>query len=205
MFSISLNGAQLTAALSDIEQRQLPFAVSNAINDTALDFQEAERRHFADVFTIRRQDFIFKQGVKMLEFSTKSTLRATIGTDPKADFLAKFETGGEKTPIGGHSLAVPVDIRQDVTEVIPTSDRPRQLLSNPSSNVFIVEIGDERSGLPPGIYRRVDKRVELLYALTPKAEIEAVLEYGEIAEHTVAENFPEHFQVEFARAMATAR
>jgi hypothetical protein len=91
------------ATLDQFHQRQLPFATANAINDTLLEVQTAERAHIHAAFTVRRTSFIDNL-VKITKFAKKDDPSGEIGirgpnsAPDRADILTKFETGGTKTP-----------------------------------------------------------------------------------------------------------
>ena len=61
--------------------KQVPFATSVAINQTAKDFQKVQLAHMESAFIIRRQTFA-RRAVKIKPFSTKRQLKATVSIDP---------------------------------------------------------------------------------------------------------------------------
>jgi hypothetical protein len=194
--------------------QQMPFAVSIAVKNLALDFQAAERQRLAQIFTLRRPDFVEKQGVKMLQWPTKADPTAIVGTDPKADFLAKFEDGGEKTARSGGSLSLPVDARRNKHDIITPANRPRALIdAAKAKRIFVVRPGDTDprvAKLAPGIYQRIGRhgghdRLKLLFAFEPHAEIPATLGFHETAVRIAQERWPQRFAEAMAQAIATAR
>ena len=206
MFDVTIVSKR-AAQLLKTAAKQVPFATSVAINETAKDFQKVQVAHIESAFTIRRQTFA-RRAVKIKPFSTKQRLTATVSIDPpggKADILAKFETGGTKRPRGQH-IAVPVGVRTSPTRVIPKARRPRQLLQKP--NVFALR--QRRGKLPPGIYRRMGarragKRVKLLYAFKTSVPIDARLDFLETGQRVVRQRFGRNFQRAYAKALRTAR
>lgn len=116
--------------MDDFAQRQVPFALSNALNDTAKLFQYREREHISDVFTVRRKAWV-DNSVKVTEFATKRKLSATVaiqspGNGDRSDILGKFETQTSKTPAkGGKSIAVPMDAKRLSSGILADSARPK--------------------------------------------------------------------------------
>src|SRR5690606_37419170 len=82
---------------------QIPFATAQAINRTALDFQQEERSHLLKAFEVRRKQWV-ERNVKIGrgDFARKDKLKATVRMEApgtgRSDILAKFEEGGEKVP-----------------------------------------------------------------------------------------------------------
>lgn len=94
-------------------QKRLAYAVVNAINKTARRVQEAERAKLKEEFTIRREDFILRNGAILKPFASVAQQRPfaeiSVGQKPRL-FLSVFERGGDRpkaTP-GAKSSAAPV-------------------------------------------------------------------------------------------------
>jgi len=108
MFDITSNEAAFRSALSDAAQRQLPFAIAMAINDTVAD---VERN------TIKRMDRemdrptpFTKRGLYKRRAS-KNRLVGVVGYKPiQKGYLMKLETGGVRRP-KGRAILVPVNQR----------------------------------------------------------------------------------------------
>lgn len=134
MFTVDLDPKPLITAMNGMDA-QMPFAVMRSLNETAVQFQQDERRLMDAEFTIRRP--WVKQGIKIDrgDFATKNKLEVRIHISKDRDFLFKFERGGIRVPRGGRSkgigvqgakgLAVPVAARSSPTTVIPAGKRPR--------------------------------------------------------------------------------
>jgi hypothetical protein len=202
------------ATLSDTEKRQIPFATANALNAVLRDGQEAVRAGFKRTFTLRRPDFINREGAKRIgPAASKSRLFVTFGTSDRADFLDKFETGEDKRPrFGGRSLAVPIQVRLNKRGIVPKGQRPRALTTL-KSRFFAVREGDtdpraRHLADAPGIYGRFGRRRErlrLMYSLTPEGQIDPVLNFARTAERAVREKWTDRFAEAFAKALKTAR
>lgn len=214
---VSVETVDVFRFLRRVFRDQIPFATSKAINDTAKDFQRAEREHMHDIFTVRRRTFI-DRSVKIKPFATKHRLSATVSIDPpggqrRADILTKFEAGGTKRPRGRH-IAVPDEARRTRSGVISRTQRPRALQfelwgRGPEATVFrgtrraFMVVPHQRGGAI--FQRRAKRRVVQLFAFTSKARIPAVLEFEETAERVVNERFGVRFSEAFDRAVRTAR
>jgi hypothetical protein len=204
-------------------RKQLPFAVSKAINDTLLQAQVAERERIAGAFTLRRPDFIFRTvKIEREDFAQKDKLYGIMRIDPTRDFLAKFEAGGQKTPRSGHDIAVPDQARPSKGALIPAGLRPKALsLQRTGGRIrgakrtFVIEtsthpgiyqrVGTERRGAFRRIGRGRDPNVRLLYSFKPSVRIDRRLGFAETAKRVVDQQFKANFAASFDLAMRTAR
>lgn len=216
MTSIRMQLAGLDAVrrtLSDVDQQQIPFAAKNALNAIGLKAQKVERARMAAVFTLRRRDFIEKQGVKIMQFATKDRLSLTIGVDSKADFLDKFEAGGTKRARKSAGLlAVPINARRNKADIVTAGQRPRALLDRlgertGAGSAFIVKRA--QGALGPGIYLRTGRGghgdPRLMFELRPSARIQPVLQFARTVTLTAREEWPHAFALALRDALKTAR
>ena len=113
--------------LNNLERKQLPFAISGAINDSIKDV----RRQIVGItaskaFTLRNRQFI---GAAMrMEFATKQKLTGVLFDQLGRGSLELHARGGIKTPRGRH-LAVPIDIKQ-TGRGVRAAMRTRRLLAS---------------------------------------------------------------------------
>jgi len=109
----------------------IPRATYLAINRTAEEFQTAQRAHMADVFKIRRPQFL-KMSVKIKPFARKDSPSATVKIDSpggRSDIFAKFEDMTIKGPFRGTSIAVPTrHVPRTGAGIIKKAWRPKSLL-----------------------------------------------------------------------------
>lgn len=94
-------------------QRKLAYAVANGINDTAKRIQQDTREEVKREFTLRGQKgaFVLRQAAIVKPFANAKQGRPfAIIQLGKRDrlLLPQFETGGEKKPIKGKNVAVPL-------------------------------------------------------------------------------------------------
>lgn len=96
--------------LSSLEKRQVPFAVSLALNRVANKAQVAEMEHIQKTFKLRNAAFVLR-GVKIekADRATKSSWRVVIRLAYPDDrqFMAPHEKGGFKVRHGGKRLWQP--------------------------------------------------------------------------------------------------
>jgi hypothetical protein len=97
------------ATLDQFHQRQLPFAVKNALNQTADAAQIAVRQSLPLHFDVTRPDFLnLLVKINNEDRATKDKPDVTIRIAPPrsgktaSDILSKFEDGGEQVSIAGH-------------------------------------------------------------------------------------------------------
>ena len=98
--------------------RQVPFAISKAMNESLKGAQKDIRATLPGHFTLRRKQFV-ERTVKITEFATKRKQVARLAVDPTRDILAKFEEDTRKQGQEGKSLAVPIDARPSETALVP--------------------------------------------------------------------------------------
>jgi hypothetical protein len=209
--TIRIDTKSVTANLDALARSQIPFALAKAITQTGLDFQKAERAHFAQVFTERRKDFVEKQGVKLIGgIATKAKPSITFGVDPKASFLDKFEKGGQRPLFSAHSIMIPVDVKRNKKDIVSRSNRPRSLIASQqhagARGVFLLT--QQRGKLAPGLYQRTGRggrNVKLLFARETHATIKPVLDFQATFVKTVNERWASNFQTALADAIKTAK
>lgn len=129
--NVDVNPALLLRKLDGGEKR-LAFAVAEAIRATALDVQNAERDHARDAFTLRGgrgTDFVLRQVAVITQFPKPTQgiayAEVAVGQKPRL-LLSQFETGGERLPFKGKSVAVPAiggPARPSFSQAVPDAYR----------------------------------------------------------------------------------
>ncbi len=191
------NLKQWRRKLSDFQRRQIPFAMSQALNDTAFDV----RRHIVDRIWPnsfpRAANKRFPNVAFRVKKATKRNLESVVFDRLKRDWLMLHIRGGTKRPWTSRNLAVPVGVKRTATGRISAAKSPRNL-----QNSFIGEGGT-------AIFQRVggkrQRRIKMMYALTPTAQIDRVFPFFRQARLKVDQVFPRHFARRFKKALATAR
>jgi hypothetical protein len=191
---------KLTAAVL----RQLPYATNNAITRTAKEAVQAGREEVMANLTIRKK-FILNR-IKILQYSRVSNLTAIVGIDDNVQgaplILSFLEEGGEKKPIHGDSLAIPLtgeSPRPEFTESVPTALRYTNLR-------FDKGRGRQKTYIVPnvGIFQRVaagnspDATV-LIYSFKPAARLPQHIQLRAAMLKVIGERFNPIFTEEFTK------
>ena len=212
---------ELQASLGQT-RNQIPFALAQAINDTAKDVQNFElQTQLPSKLTLRSKGAPWQKpgsrfGINIKPFATKAKPMAIIGS--QADWLKLQEEGGIKTG-KGHRIAIEHGARPGKTDVIPARLKPRALLRQAGQTYktrggkvavarragagFILRT---KSG--PAVYIRTGPGragMKLMYFLEPSASVPAVLKFFESGREVVVEKFPAHFATRFKAALVSAK
>ena len=209
----STAAGRLLATLSG----QMPFAISKAINATAKDFQEEQRRGIARRFTLRRKTFVLRTvKINRGDFATKHKLEARVQIDPRRNILAKFELGGRKRPRRGKHVAVPIAVRRTRKGIVTRRQRPRafHFERHVTARGKLQLKGERRTfiilrGRNPGIYQRLggrrNSRVRLLYAFKRSVPISPDLEFISTGRRIIHERYAANLHKAIQFALRTAK
>lgn len=214
-------------------RRQLPFAVSVAINRTAKDVQDAERAGLRARFIIRR-DWVV-QGITIPKFSDKGEAAPTavVAVDASRSFLDKFEAGGQKIALNPERpIAIPsLAVRPARTDLPARALYPSALGLVPVRGVTgirparshvtargVMQLKGKRRTFVlnetmygvqvPGVYQRFGPGkhdFRLLWAYKARIPIPALLEFQKTAVEVVTDKWATNFQNALEHALATAR
>ena len=217
MINLSVDASGARAFFAEL-RGQLPFATATALNRTAEDGQAAVRKHLSEPFILRRREFIERTvKIETRDRASKTKPFVDVGIDPTRNFLAKFELGGEKRPIEGRALAVPIDVKTNKRDIVPKSLRLRNLNLHRVGNRIV---GDKGTFIAGGaVLQRVGKRsrtfgptqfgrdpnIKVLYAFEDSVPIKPVLHFEQIMEKTVEQRWAPNFDGAIAFALRTAR
>lgn len=137
--NFTLDVSTFVKDMDEFSLRQVPYALQLGLNDTALDFQQAERERIASSFTLRKPAWVLKTvKIGRGDFATKEKLNVTVSmgqgsASPEAakaeGLLAKFEEPGQKESLDPtFPIAVPtVNLRPSFAELVPKSMFPKAL------------------------------------------------------------------------------
>ena len=64
MLAINVDIAEFTKGMNELQEKQLPFATSKALNAVGIDVQLRERARLREVFTLRRPEWAETAGKK---------------------------------------------------------------------------------------------------------------------------------------------
>lgn len=211
--------------MTEVQEKQVPFATAKGLNLVATDFQLVQRQHMAEIFTIRRQQWV-DRSVKIEHFATKAEPWATIAISPpgggKADILSKFEDDTEKTARGSHGVAIPFDVRRTKSDIIQNAQRPKALHLHAEGGrvvgdkgTFIVKLNDGRELLlqrkdlgkraAGKAGRGTQERATLLYIFEQHVRINPNLHFLPNADRVVGERWDARFTEAWRLAVESAR
>jgi hypothetical protein len=190
----------IPSVVKDLDRmdRQRPYAIARAINETAKDVQKVEGENLKRKQVIRSDWWKGgrKFGINIKPFATADKPTATIGS--MADWERLHESGGTKKPTSSKNLAIPSEAHRGGKEKKMTpAKKPRSVLEKRG---FFVHM---KSGLP-GIFARVGRKrlpIKLLFTLTRQARLNPVLGYKEIGMAIIAKMLPGRFAEQFRKAI----
>jgi len=149
-------------ALTDAQEKQVPFAVALALNWSANIAQGAEQNRLKARFKMNRAAFTL-QGIKIenADRATKTTWRVVIQVQANRDYLNKFEKGGYKLPTHGRWIWMP-NPAVFKGKIIPENMRPKALQFH---QVGMNLVGLQRAFIVKGkggplVLQRVDKGID---------------------------------------------
>lgn len=188
---IKHNIDDMVKKLNMVQRQQVPFAMSRAMNDTAIDAQTAVVGRAATVFNNRKKWWIKgsrRTGIRV-DFSNKRNLVAAVYSN--AYFADLQEEGGIKRPIG-RKLAVPTG---KTPKRLHKSDGVRK--AKQDSKVF----SDRR-----GVFRRMARnRLKLLFTWTSQAVVPMRFGFMKTAKNRAQQRIRRHFARRLKQALRTAK
>ncbi|MBF0140110.1 MAG: hypothetical protein HQL74_07505 [Magnetococcales bacterium] len=225
MFSVKFDDSALNKAFAKIE-KQMQFAASMALTETAKAIQAEVRQELPKKFTIRT-GWIAK-GIQV-KAATKSNLVAKVVV--KDEFMALQEEGGMKQSITGKALGVPIGARPNPLSTTRPSMFPGALLKK--TGYFIAPItGKSLTARSEGkngynrrrrmnttlitadhvgkmaLWHRRGKKslpIDLIYIFESAVKITPRFGFREMAYKKAMEEGPKQFAKAFQKAMETAR
>ena len=188
------NIREVSRKLTRIQRKQIPFAASQALNDTAFKIRndtvttlwprsvQVKQRNFARAaFRVRK--------------STKRDLVAAVFDQLNRAFMPRQIEGGVKVPFSSTHIAVPTKNALTGTGRIKKAAR----LSDPS--LFKARIKGTF-----GLWKRTRRNgVQLFYVLTPKANVRPAFPFFEFGIRSSKRNFGRFLRKRLVRAIKTAR
>ncbi len=190
--------------------KQLPFAESLAINNTAKIVQKEEIENIESKFRNRKAWFRKGKFSVKIRFSNKRSLFSSIFS--QAPWLDLQERGGikkqkTKTPLTNKKLLLmPVrEIRQTKTRLTPKRLSPAKLLKNPKKNrVFFVE-NQKTALILQRFGKKKNSKTRVLFFAEDRAKIPPILEFEKLGERVVNKNYRKQFGKALGFAIATAK
>jgi hypothetical protein len=151
--------------------RQIPFAMSKAINDTLREVQQwTVSEYLPSRFTLRAKGAPWQRpGNKFgfnLRFANKTNLTGTLGS--QAPWLKLQEEGGTKS-VTGHRVAVPTTELKSPQELVSREKKPRRILKTGKGFESTPFVG--KGKMRPGIYVRVGGAIKALYGFFSSTKV----------------------------------
>jgi hypothetical protein len=185
------SGAEMT--------KQVNFGTALGLTNTAKTGQKAVVEALGDKFTLRGQWFqqSNKYGIR-IKMARPNDLVAEVKT--QADWLKLHETGGDKTPRSGGSIAVPTaEVRRNKRMIIPKGQRPNALRDK---RTFILMTKNGRV-----LFQRKGKgknsKIVALYNLEPRVHIKKTSTFYEPIEKVVKSDLKNNIREGIMKAFRT--
>ena len=195
MIGITANFDQVIKEISDVERRQVPFAIALTLNAVVDDVERntlksmTRRLDRPTPFTLR--------GMAKRKANKRRLEARLFFKDRQAGYLEKQETGGVRRP-KGKALLVPAGQRLNKYGNLPKGAVKRLLARK---DVFSGKVG----GVGGIWQRKRGGRLKLLIAYEPKARYQPRLRFRETALKTTTARIGTHWRRSFAKAVATAK
>jgi hypothetical protein len=234
-FSVTSNMEEVMARFEAVATRQMPFALSRALNDTATDVRAAEVATMKRVFD---RPTPYTLGAFQIKPATKANLVAVVEQKEQAgrrDYLKREAEGGARKSTALETLlSYKLPYAGILTAILPADNARLDRYGNWSTgqrNEVMAAIGAMRdstsnrsalslkrkknpskffvptSGLPPAIYERTGKgQLKVILAFTAAAPTYTPrFPFRQVALQTAESVFGMHFARRFAEAANSAR
>lgn len=198
---VSADFRELSKAIRNFADDQIPFATSKALNETGKDARDAVRARVSKAFNLRSRglprlitsSFSNKRDFPFLEVEVRTP------KEGRFDFFGLHEFGGFKKPTKGKRLAIPtsdVARKRKARGGFRGGFGPRDLVRSGKGRVT-------KSGIRGKLTKRgKDQR---LFTLARRAKIKPTLEFRETAIDTAQRRFPRRMLLEMRNATRTRR
>lgn len=184
--------------LSDMARKQLPFALSVALNATAEDIQKNETRRLSKV--LDRPTPFTKRAYRVRRSSKRHLEARVFAMRAQAKYLGRLEDGGIATP-KRRALVLPQKARVNRYGNLPRGS-VRRAIARP--NVFSTRNKGGPGG--PGVFQRMKSgKIKKLVSYVKRATYRPQLGFRDSAAKTARRRFPVHVERALAKAFATRR
>ena len=205
--TVKTNLAEFPGFIDKEILKQMRFATSVTLYETAKQAQEAVRADLPHEFTIRNN--WVSRDISMVPGSSRAIRNSASGiSDMKVEvgtvdeFMRRQAEGGVKKPHKADSVAIP--IREPKTEITTKRKWPGALMKKPG--YFVWRYSDEYDHY--GIFYRVRKTrlpIRLVYKMQPSVEVHGDWDLLKVVYKKVLREYNGNFHKAFADALATAR
>lgn len=178
------------------QRRQIPFAASLALNNTAFVVRKfIVQRLWPDAFPRARNRRL--PGVMFrVQKARKTRLQSQVFDRLARDFVDHHIEGRPKRPFRSSHLAVPINVKRLASGKISAARRPESL-----PNSFEADFGRG-----PAIWQRQrNNRLKLMYSLKSQTPVRASFHFFRLGLRRGEQAWPREFEKAIARALRTAR
>jgi hypothetical protein len=197
MINVSVDIRELTRHLDSMQKRQLPFAISKGLNDTAFATKDFVIALWGRSFTQRNKTF--PRALFRVKTSSKTNHVASVYQYLDRDYVETQITGGTRTPKSAGNLAIPNERNNPKgARGIPKSRRPRNLKDS-----FKADFG-KGLGIWARVGRKNDKHLKLMYMLKPSVHNAPRFPFYTEGEREAKRLFPIMFKAAIEYALARA-
>ena len=204
MFNLSSNSRDARRELDALVHRQLPFAMSVALTETARDIETNVNKRIARAFD---RPTPFTQRAVFVKPASKTRPIALVGIkDKQAEYLEIQETGGTRLP-RRRALVLPVQAKVNQYGNLPRAAVSRALARKDTFSGKIGGVAGIWQRRKPGKRGKSDDadKAKLLFAYEPTASYRPRFRFAETADKTAQARFPTQFWRALDRALATGR
>lgn len=207
--NVTTNIKDAIRGLDKIQRRQVPFAASKALNETAAfaatNLNDDTRRYFDKPTPFTQKSFAIKR-------STKRNLKAVVyAKERQAEYLKYQIKGGTRTP-QGRAIPVPVNLKLNKYGNMPRKTIKRLLARN---NMFSGTVFGIAGIWQRGHYSRSGKfsasrasrgsNLRLIVSWEPRASYRPLFPYDRLINGYVARGIGPFFDSALRQALRTAR
>ena len=192
MVKIQFDSHELQTWLSNVQQKQMPYATARALTDTAQDIKTAAIDSAKKNFTLRNNWVVKGIRINRAEKKDWPNIKAEIGS--KDNFMKLQEEGGVKK-----KNAIPRGARPVKTAITTPAKWPGAMLKK--NNAFV---GTVRTG-KRAVYIRQRKRLKLMYVFQDTVNIKPRWKLKETAEQVGRKVMQGHFMRRIDEALRSAR
>lgn len=191
---------EMTKSLNSIQRKQLPFAISRALNDTIFDARKSVVRRVQSVYDNKKKWYNAGSPTGIKAITSRKT-RLFVELHAGAYFAERQEEGGVKRAVSGKYVAIPV--KGAVARKFQRSDGITRL-KRAQKGVFITT---PKGNKTPSVFKRVGKKrkVKRLFSFAPKTTTRSSFRFYETAKKVADRRFTRHFSMRLDQALRTAK
>ncbi len=221
--NIQTNAPEIGRYMGTVARKQIPFATSKAINETAKSIKATEQGKLGNYFDMRT-GWLEKSGALPIKPSRKSQAPFIHATLRVRDEVASLAATGGTHEAAGRAMAVPFsnvgdglstrDVLNPARQTLPRSKWPSKILNKGDGKR---SKGRRRKVPKPFVMQtssgqfvvkrksKTDESIQFLYAFQPRVYIDKRWPLVENARKNVDRNFDRRFRVELRKALMTAK